>query len=106
MEDPKAGQQAETSEAERRRAAWNDRLVGAALVCLVALIVTEALSLSIFWLRAVLMIGLAVAGTGVWILQARRACPKCGTPCGYQLRLLKANLCRRCGAEFPQWSAE
>jgi hypothetical protein len=91
---------------ERRRKAWLLPFVWLATACLGALILSEALGFGNESLRAALIIGLFVAGTGVIIVQGRRVCPKCGARYGYHLRLVNQNTCRSCGAEFPSWLSD
>lgn len=82
---------------------WIARAYGFAAVCLGALAVLEAARAATPLLRTLLMVGIAAAGTAAWVMQARRKCPNCGKPYGYHLRIVNANRCRHCGAEFPQW---
>lgn len=89
-------------EAQRqRRQRWNSLCIGVAGVCLAGLMFGEALGLTEPWFRGLMMIGVAIGGTGAIIVHARRKCPNCGEPYGYHLRLVNMNTCRHCGAEFP-----
>ncbi len=90
-------------DADRRRKALLSASFWLAAICLAGLVAAEILGMSTPWLRGVLMIGVAAAGTGVIVVQAQRRCPNCGAPYGYHLRITNANTCRQCGAEFPGW---
>ena len=79
------------------------RLATAALFVLVA---TEATGYSSLPVRAGTMIAIAIAGTGLYVLQARRRCPNCGKPDGFHLRITSADRCRHCGGELPRWSGD
>ncbi|MCG8559391.1 MAG: hypothetical protein MI824_06300 [Hyphomicrobiales bacterium] len=74
-----------------------------AILCLAGLAGAEALGATHPWIRGALMVGIAIAGTGIIIMQAQRRCPNCGAAYGYYPRLINASRCRRCGAEFPSW---
>ena len=86
-----------------RRKAVLSACYGLAIVCLAALAGAEALGATHPWIRGALMVGIAIAGTGIIIMQAQRRCPKCGAAYGYYPRLINSSRCRRCGAEFPSW---
>lgn len=87
----------------RRTEAWLNASFWLAAACLGGLAVAEISGAGTPLLRGLLMIGVAAAGTAVIVMQARRRCPSCGAPYGYHLRIVNANSCRRCGAEFPSW---
>ena len=82
---------------------WLDPLIWMATGCIGILILAESLGFSEPWLRAVLIVGVCIAGTGIVIVQAKRICPHCGAKYGYHLRILNQNTCRKCGGEFPSW---
>ncbi len=94
-EEPKTDQQ------EKPR--WLDPLLWVATACLGVLILSEALGFSEPLLRAAMIVGVCIAGTGIVIVQAKRVCSKCGTRYGYHLRIVNQNTCRQCGNEFPSW---
>lgn len=82
---------------------WVSYAYGFAALCLGALAVLELTDTASPFLRTILMIGIVAAGTAAWVLQARRQCPGCGELYGYHPRIVNANICRKCGAEFPNW---
>ena len=82
---------------------WVMRANGLAGMCLLVLVAIELFGFSTPQLRALLMVGIAAGGTVAWVQQARRKCPGCGHLYGYHFRLMKANICRKCGAEYPKW---
>jgi len=82
---------------------WVTRVYAFAGLCLAALASLELTDTSTPFIRTLLMLGIVAAGTAAWVLQARRKCLDCGHLYGYHLRIVKANKCRKCGAEFPAW---
>ncbi|GAB4229820.1 MAG: hypothetical protein Kow0032_11240 [Methyloligellaceae bacterium] len=90
-------------EREARYQKWVSRAYAFAGLCLAALAVVEATDTATPLVRTLLMLGIGAAGTAAWVMQAKRVCPKCGTLYGYHFRIVNANVCRRCGAEFPRW---
>jgi hypothetical protein len=82
---------------------WISRAYGFAGLCLGLLALAEAFGFASTILRSVTMIGIVLAGTGAWIMQSKRTCPNCGSLYGYAIRIVNANLCRKCGADFPPW---
>lgn len=82
---------------------WVSRAYGFAAACLFALALAEFAGAATPLLRTILMSGILVAGTAAWIMQAKRICSKCGHMYGYQIRIVNANVCNKCGAEFPPW---
>ncbi|MCH8239478.1 MAG: hypothetical protein IIB62_05395 [Proteobacteria bacterium] len=84
---------------------WVMRANGLAGMCLLVLVAIELFGFSTPQLRALLMVGIAAAGTVAWVQQARRKCPNCGQLYGYHLRILKGNICRKCGTELAKWDA-
>lgn len=79
------------------------RLATAALLVLIAAELTGYSSLTV---RVGTMVAIAIAGTGLYVLQAQRRCPSCGKPDGFHLRIMSADRCRYCGAELPRWSGD
>lgn len=75
-----------------------------AAVCLLGLALVVLADADTPVLRWVFMGGIALAGSAIIILQAQQECPHCGASYGYYPRLIKSNVCRRCGGEFPRWS--
>ena len=84
---------------------WVMRANGLAGACLFGLVAAELSGFATPLLRALLMGGLCAAGTVAWVQQARRKCPNCGQLYGYLLRIVRANICRKCGAELPKWGS-
>ncbi len=82
---------------------WVSRAYGFAAACLFALALVEAFGVATPLLRTLLMLGIAASGTVAWVMQAKRVCPKCGKLYGYAIRIVNANVCRYCGADFPKW---
>lgn len=82
---------------------WVSRIYGFAAFCLAALAIVEVTGIATPFIQTLLMLGIAGAGTIAWVLQAKRACPNCGVLYGYHFRIVKANMCHKCGAEFPKW---
>jgi uncharacterized protein (DUF983 family) len=82
---------------------WISRAYAFAAACLGALAIIEATDTATPLLRTILMIGIVLAGTAAWAMQAQRKCPQCGAQYGYHFRFMRANICRKCGAEFPRW---
>lgn len=91
------------SETDRRFQRWVSRAYGFAGVCLGLLALAEAFGFASTILRTVTMIGIFIAGTAAWIMQAKRLCPKCGALYGYAIRIVHANKCTKCGADLPKW---
>ena len=89
--------------AQIRYQRWISRAYGFAAFCLAALAILEVTDMATPFLQTILMLGIVAAGTGAWVLQAKRQCPKCGTLYGYHFRIVNANVCHKCGAEFPKW---
>ena len=82
---------------------WVSRVYGFAAACLFALAIVEFFDVATPQIQTLLMLGIVAAGTAGWVLQAKRKCPNCGQLYGYHFRLVKANMCHKCGAEFPKW---
>jgi len=82
---------------------WTARAYGLAGACLFALAIAEFFNFATPPLRTFLMLGILAAGTAAWVMQAKRKCASCGRLYGYHFRIVKANTCRYCGAEFPKW---
>lgn len=91
------------TETDARYQNWVSRAYGFAGLCLGLLAVSEALGFASTPLRAVTMVGIVIAGTAAWVMQAKRRCPNCGHLYGYAIRIVNANICRKCGADFPTW---
>ena len=90
----------------RRQKLYYIAFVRLAMAALLVLMVTEVTGYSSLSVRAGTMIAIAIAGTGLYVLQARRRCPNCGKPDGFHLRITSADRCRSCGAELPRWSGD
>ena len=101
MSDRPDGPVPKISPAQLRRRKWYSRAYGFAAFCLLALAILEVTGQASALLRTLLMIGIGAAGTGAWVLQAKRECPKCGAVYGYRIRIVNVNSCARCGAELP-----
>lgn len=82
---------------------WVSRAYGFAALCLLVLAIVEVTNTATPLVRTLLMIGIVLAGTLAWVMQAKCVCPECGEPYGYHFRIVNANVCRKCGAEFPRW---
>lgn len=82
---------------------WISRAYAFAAACLGALALVEVVGAATPLVRTLLMIGIVLAGTAAWVMQAQRKCPQCGEQYGYHFRFVRANICRKCGAEFPPW---
>ena len=93
----------EVSPSDARYQRWVTRAYGFAAFCLAALAFVEITSTSTPFVRTLLMLGIVLAGTVAWVMQAKRKCPQCGVLYGYHFRIMNANKCRKCGAEFPEW---
>jgi hypothetical protein len=91
------------SSSNARYQRWVSRAYAFAAACLFVLAIAEMLNWATPLNRTLLMLGIAAAGTAAWVMQAKRRCPNCDAPYGYHFRLVKANTCRKCGAEFPPW---
>lgn len=84
---------------DTRHETWNNLAFGLGAVCLLIIAMTEALGLSTPMLRNILIGGMIVSGTAMWLIQARTHCPHCGKMFGYHFRILRANRCRNCGGD-------
>ncbi len=93
----------EVSVSDVRYQQWVSRAYGFAAACLFALAIIEVADVATPLLRTLLMLGIAASGTVAWVMQAKRVCPKCGKLYGYGIRIVNANVCRYCGADFPKW---
>ncbi|MDH3581097.1 MAG: hypothetical protein OEM91_10795 [Hyphomicrobiales bacterium] len=82
---------------------WVSRVYGLAAFCLLILALGEAFGFASALLRTVTMVGIVLAGTAAWVMQAKRICPNCGELYGYAIRIVNAKICRKCGADFPKW---
>lgn len=82
---------------------WTSRAYGFAGACLFALALAEFFGIATPELRTILMLGILAAGTASWVLQAKRKCSNCGRLYGYHFRLVNANMCHKCGFEYPKW---
>lgn len=82
---------------------WVTRAYGFAAACLFGLAIAELADTSSPLLKTLLMLGILAAGTAAWVMQAKRVCVSCGHLYGYHFRLVKANVCTKCGEEFPPW---
>lgn len=102
-EERKTGSVPEITQAQDRLQKWVSRVYGFAAICLAALALLEVTDKATPFLQTFLMLGIVLAGTGAWVMQAKRQCPKCGEIYGYHFRIVNANICRKCGAEFPKW---
>lgn len=91
------------SERTARYQKWVSRVYGLAALCLLVLALGEAFGFATPLLRTVTMVGIVLAGTAAWVMQAKRVCPNCGELYGYAIRIVNANICRKCGADFPKW---
>lgn len=91
------------SQANVRFQRWVTRAYGFAATCLFALAIAEFFDVATPLLRTLLMLGIGAAGTAAWVMQAKRKCPECGHLYGYHFRIVNANMCVKCGAEFPKW---
>jgi hypothetical protein len=98
-----SGSVPEMSRGQIAREKWISRAYAFAALCLGALAVLEVTDKATPFLQTVLMAGIVLAGTAAWVMQAKRKCPKCGEVYGYHFRIVNANICRMCGAEFPKW---
>lgn len=105
MSKKKSGKGAvpEVSLANVRYEKWVTRAYGFAAACLFALALAEFFGFATPQIQTLLMLGIMVAGTAAWVLQAKRICHNCGQLYGYHFRLVKANMCHKCGAEYPKW---
>jgi ribosomal protein S14 len=91
------------SPAQIRREKWISRVYAFAAFCLAALAVLVLTDTATVFPETLLMLGIVAAGTAAWAMQAKRKCPRCGKPYGYGIRIVNANVCRHCGADFPRW---
>lgn len=82
---------------------WVSRAYAFAAACLFALALAEFAGVATPLRRTLLMLGILAAGTAAWVMQAKRRCPECGHLYGYHFRFVKANVCIKCGAEYPPW---
>jgi len=97
------GEAPEVTRRTARYQKWVSRTYGLAAACLFLLAIAEFAGAATPLLRTVLMLGILAAGTAAWVMQAKRVCAKCGHLYGYHFRLVKANICTKCGEEFPPW---
>ncbi len=79
---------------------WSSYAFGLAGLCLAVLALANVFGFTSRALNSVLMTGIFVAGTAAWIVQARQICPHCGVPYGYRIRIVNANICRKCGGDL------
>ena len=93
----------EVSPSDARYQKWVSRAYGFAAFCLAALAIVEITDTATPQIQTLLMLGIALAGTAAWVMQAKRKCPNCGHLYGYHFRIVNANRCRKCGADFPGW---
>jgi predicted RNA-binding Zn-ribbon protein involved in translation (DUF1610 family) len=93
----------EISSAQLRYREWVSRAYGFAGLCLAALAIAEVTGNASPLVRTLTMLGIALAGTVAWAMQAKRECPECGAQYGYAIRIVHSNYCRKCGAEYPKW---
>ncbi len=100
----KKGSVPAVTENARQYEKWVSRAYGMAGLCLGLLAVAEAFGFASTPLRTLTMVGIFIAGTAAWVMQAKRVCPKCGALYGYAIRIVNANICGKCGADFPKWS--
>ena len=105
MSRKKAGKRGvpEVPASEIRYQKWVTRVYGFAAACLFALALAEFFDIATPQIQTLLMLGIVAAGTASWVLQAKRKCHNCGQLYGYHFRLVKANVCHKCGAEYPKW---
>lgn len=105
MSKKKGGKQQapEVSPSDARYQNWVTRVYGFAAACLLALALAEFFGFATPQLQTLLMLGIVAAGTAAWVLQAKRKCRNCGQLYGYHFRLVKANFCHKCGAEYAKW---
>lgn len=82
---------------------WVSHAYAFAAACLFGLALAEFAGVATPLLRTLLMLGILAAGTAAWVMQAKRVCAECGHPYGYHFRIVNANICTKCGAEFPPW---
>ncbi len=82
---------------------WISRAYAFAAACLFALALVEFFDYATPQIQTLLMLGIMLAGTAAWVMQAKRKCHNCGQLYGYHFRLVKANMCHKCGAEYPKW---
>lgn len=82
---------------------WVSRAYAFAAACLFGLALAEIGGAATPLTRTLLMFGILAAGTAAWVMQAKRVCPSCGQLYGYKLRIVNANICAKCGGEFPPW---
>ena len=93
----------EVTNANIRHQKWVSRAYAFAGACLFALAISEVSGYATPVLRTLLMLGIGASGTVAWAMQAKRTCPKCGRLYGYNIRIVNANVCTYCGADFPKW---
>ena len=82
---------------------WVSWAYSFAAACLFALALAEFTNYATPQIRLLLMLGIMIAGTVAWVMEAKRKCPNCGQLYGYHFRLVRSNICRKCGAEYPKW---
>ena len=85
-----------------RHERWNTAAIVLGALCLLVISVTEATGLATPTMRNVLLLGLVVAGTVMWLVQSAKHCPHCGQRVGLGLRLLKPYQCRNCGGDIRE----
>lgn len=90
------------SATQLRYQAWVSRAYVFAALCLAGLGLAEATGNATPLVRTLAMLGIGLAGTVAWVIQARRPCPACGEPYGYAIRIVHTKYCRKCGAELPK----
>lgn len=88
---------------DARAQRWISRSYAFAAACLFALALVEFFDAATPQIQTLLMLGIMIAGTAAWVMQAKRKCHNCGQLYGYHFRLVKANMCHKCGAEYPKW---
>lgn len=81
---------------------WNNIAIALGAVCLLLIAVSEAVGFATTQMRNVLIVGLLVAGTIMWVIQAQKLCPHCGKKFGFSLRILKSYECRNCGRDIRE----
>jgi hypothetical protein len=99
----KKKQALEVSPSDARYQRWITRAYAFAAFCIFALALAEFFGFATPQVQTLLMLGIMIAGTAAWVMQAKRKCHNCGQLYGYHFRLVKANICHKCGAEYPKW---
>ncbi len=85
-----------------RHEQWNNIAIGIGAVCLLLIAVSEAIGFATPSMRHVLVGGVFVSGTIMWIVQSRKNCPHCGKKFGLTLRLLRPYDCKKCGRDIRE----